>query len=1012
MKAPSSPHPRVLIFSLWLSVMLIPAASALTVTTTADELDTPAGANVSLREAIRDTPSGGTVDFDTGLNGFIIKLTLGELSISSKNLTLDASGLSKGITVSGNHSSRILTISNSTMTLENLILTNGQVTGGGGAISLTTTSDLTLTNCQLIENHSSLQGGGILCFDSTLTINTSRIFFNSSSTSHGGAMAIIGSSSLVLDGCSLHENTAKSSGGGIYTSGATSIAIKNSSVSKNIALTAGGIAMNNTPLTMENSTCAQNQAFSSSGAIFSNNDLTLTSCTISENIASVAGGGMSVNSSGTRHFTNCIIANNQAATNADINLASGTITTSGVNLIGTNSGCETAFPEGNLNTNGDMAGTDAHKIDPKLSPLARFGGDSESMHPLTGSPTIDTGSSSLLLNDQRGFSRVVGSAVDIGSVEVGPTLTVTTSTDENNGVLGSGSGDSLRECLEVATGNGDLIRFHSSLSGQTILLTNGEMDLFLKSVFVDASDLAARITINANTTSRIFSIIESSTLALHSINLSNGYLGGANNSYGGAIECHSSDLSIMNSLISDNTATGVDFCGGGAIYTIQGNLTLHECSFVNNAVHSGSLINTGAGIELGAGSRATISNSTFNNNLAYGGTSSSNEGAAIYNRIGSLSIKNCEFLNNQSSTHAFSSGGAIHSNGLTTINQCAFSNNKIFLISGTGSTRGGAVSNASDKTMHITNSTFTNNSADTEGGAIYSLGLLILKHNTIHSNTAVNSGGGGLSIGLGEAHFENNIIAENSTGSTNADVSKGASATITAAGANLIGDNSSVNGTFPVGDLVGDLGSPVLPLLGPLGNHGGYSSTMPPLPNSPAVNAAIFTDGSPLVDQRALIRTFGSSDLGAYETGHIVGYSTWVVEKITSGFDDGFAEDSELDSNKNGIEYATGRNPAVSEAGDILSLVRMPKSGGGYEMHITFAYEPNAPDLKYKVKRSTDLGSFGARYNHTPSTGEENVPPNGTVTFTRDVINKTITVIDAGLSGTPYFWRLEVELLP
>ena len=81
-------------------------------------------------------------------------------------------------------------------------------------------------------------------------------------------------------------------------------------------------------------------------------------------------------------------------------------------------------------------------------------------------------------------------------------------------------------------------------------------------------------------------------------------------------------------------------------------------------------------------------------------------------------------------------------------------------------------------------------------------------------------------------------------------------------------------------------------------------------------------------------------------------------------------------------------------------------------MHITFAYEPNAPDLKYKVKRSTDLGSFGARYNYTPSTGEENVPPNGTVTVTRDAINKTITVIDAGLSGDKYFWRLEVELLP
>ena len=55
-----------------------------TVTTLAD-----AGAG-SLRQAIRDTPAGGTVDFQPGLTG-TITLTSGELAIN-KNLTIAARG--------------------------------------------------------------------------------------------------------------------------------------------------------------------------------------------------------------------------------------------------------------------------------------------------------------------------------------------------------------------------------------------------------------------------------------------------------------------------------------------------------------------------------------------------------------------------------------------------------------------------------------------------------------------------------------------------------------------------------------------------------------------------------------------------------------------------------------------------------------------------------------------------------------------------------------------------------
>src|SRR6516225_4851282 len=61
----------------------------------------------SLRDAIATTPSGGTVDFQSGLTG-TITLTSGELAISH-NLTITGPGAGI-ITVSGNNASRVLEV--------------------------------------------------------------------------------------------------------------------------------------------------------------------------------------------------------------------------------------------------------------------------------------------------------------------------------------------------------------------------------------------------------------------------------------------------------------------------------------------------------------------------------------------------------------------------------------------------------------------------------------------------------------------------------------------------------------------------------------------------------------------------------------------------------------------------------------------------------------------------------------------------------------------------------------
>src|SRR6516225_6447866 len=88
----------------------------------------------SLRQAIIDTPAGGTVDFDPGLSG-AITLTSGELLIA-KDLTIGGPG-ADAITVSGNHASRVFHVAaSSTVAISGVRIADGLVSGssatGGG----------------------------------------------------------------------------------------------------------------------------------------------------------------------------------------------------------------------------------------------------------------------------------------------------------------------------------------------------------------------------------------------------------------------------------------------------------------------------------------------------------------------------------------------------------------------------------------------------------------------------------------------------------------------------------------------------------------------------------------------------------------------------------------------------------------------------------------------------------------------------------------------------------------
>ena len=110
---------------------------------------------------------------------------------------------------------------------------------------------------------------------------------------------------------------------------------------------------------------------------------TITDCTVSGNSAAQNGGGLD-NQSGTVTLRgNTIVAGNTATTGGPD--AHGTFASSGHNLIGATDG-STGW------VGSDLTGTAAQPLDPLLAPLGNYGGTTQTMALLPGSPAIGKGS--------------------------------------------------------------------------------------------------------------------------------------------------------------------------------------------------------------------------------------------------------------------------------------------------------------------------------------------------------------------------------------------------------------------------------------------------------------------------------------------------------------------------------------------------------------------------------------------------------------------------------------------
>ncbi len=471
--------------------------------------------------------------------------------------------------------------------------------------------------------------------------------------------------------------------------------------------------------------------------------------------------------------------------------------------------------------------------------------------------------------------------------------------------------------LDAAAGISDTITFDPSLGGQTVNLTQGQLELSgagAGTITIDGNTLSSPLTIDAQSESRIFQIDSGVSAVLTNLNLEYGDVnsgasgGGILNSgtltvsnssiyacasyqgSGGAIES-SGPLTLDNDIFTSNSAN--DY--GGAVDNKGSSLVVNDCTFnnynrayisggaisvqngtltVNGSTFSGNAANTSGGaIEVVAGT-ATLDDDIFSSNAA------NTSGSAIDNQ-GTLTLTGGLFT----SDNTDGVGGGLNNGGIASLAGSTFTNDNA------GKT-GGGIENASGGTLTVSGSTFTGNESDyygSGGGGIENAGMatvvdstitgsysyqagggiqnasggtLTVSDSTISGNSAADSGGG--IDNSGTLTLQNSIVAGNSSSnSTNPDIN---GAITTDNGNNLLGTgvNNSTNDPTPgPGDVFSNT-----PMLTALGNYGGPTQTMSLLAGSPAIGAGNASATSlPTTDQRGLPRTAGGKlDIGAFQT--------------------------------------------------------------------------------------------------------------------------------------------------
>jgi hypothetical protein len=278
--------------------------------------------------------------------------------------------------------------------------------------------------------------------------------------------------------------------------------------------------------------------------------------------------------------------------------------------------------------------------------------------------------------------------------------------------------------------------------------------------------------------------------------------------------------------------------GWEIVISAQAELSMNDFKIEYSDCEEATILNYG---------QLTLTNGAFNDNHV-GGYSPTSSGV-IFQRSGSLSVKNVLINRN------FAAAGVLVSGGHARIEESLFTAN-----SGGGLT----VTGGSAQMINSTVSTTRVGDDSFSAGVLVEGGFLALESVTLAN---LQSAQAALQVNAGNVTVHNTLLAYNSTlAGVLRDCSVAPGSTVSA-GYNLISVSDGCGWRAVTGDQLGRSSSPLDPRLGPLSDHGtvGRTATQPPLPGSPAVNTAD-PEICPPVDQRGITRPQGPRcDIGAHE---------------------------------------------------------------------------------------------------------------------------------------------------
>ncbi|MEA5467727.1 CHAT domain-containing protein [Spirulina sp. 06S082] len=369
----------------------------------------------SLRNAI-GLANGDAIADEIRFSGVTsVNLTSGSLGINTGNLKITGGNTNVTIQRSAATEFRIFNVTGGvTTTFENLTIRNGSnvmMPAQGTGAGISSNGIVNLINATVSENSSHFGGGGVYS-GSTVNLINSTVSGNSSNLGGGGG--IFSGGAVNLTNSTVSSNSSNNQGGGIKAS--DNVILINSTISGNFSSGDGGGIFVSTGgnASLTNSTVSGNSSNNSGGGISARSG-TIYNSTIAFNVADADnngtgnGGGIYRDGTiGTLTIENTIVAQNSDRGGEAPDL-SGTFNSIQYSFIGDATGATL-----NTDTN-NIKG-----VDPLLTPLGNYGGDTQTHVPLPGSAAINAANNATATaTDQRGNSRGISSGLpDIGATEV------------------------------------------------------------------------------------------------------------------------------------------------------------------------------------------------------------------------------------------------------------------------------------------------------------------------------------------------------------------------------------------------------------------------------------------------------------------------------------------------------------------------------------------------------------------------------------------------------------------